>query len=85
MGNFVIAQVVITDPDTLSSGAFANSIAPGESLLIQRAPDGKVRGIYNYSGGAQPVPELVVDAPNGSLAETQAIALVKTVRDIRFP
>jgi hypothetical protein len=85
MGNFIIAQVVITDPDTLSSGAFANAIAPGESLLIQRAPDGKVRGVYNYSGGAQPVPELVLDAPNGSTAETQAIALIKTMRDVRFP
>jgi hypothetical protein len=85
VGNFVIPQVIVTDPDTVSAGAFANSLAPGESLLIQRAPDGKVRGIYNYSGGAQPVPELIVDAPVGSTAEAQAIALVKTVRDLRFP
>ena len=81
MANLTIPAIVIVDP----TAAFPSSIAPGETLLIQRASNGLVLGIYNYTGGAAPAPELAVIAPAGGLAETRALALLSSMRLLRFP
>jgi len=76
MANVIIPQIVIVDPTT----GFPAAFAPGESLLLQRAPNGLVQGIYNYPQ----LPEFIVVAPGGNIAETRALALLSTVRLLRF-
>lgn len=81
MANFTIPQIIIVDP----SVGFPSSFAPGETILLQRAPNGLVMGIYNYTAANGSVPELTVTAPAASTAETQALALRSTLRGLRFP
>lgn len=81
MANLTIPAIVIVDP----TAAFPSSFAPGETVILQRAPNGLVMGIYNYSGGAAPTPELILTAPAGSQAETRALAILSTLRVARFP
>lgn len=78
MANIIIPQIVVVDP----SGSFASAFAPGETMILQRAPNGLVMGIYNYTAGAAPIPERVVTAPAASQAETRAIQLLQTFRGL---
>jgi hypothetical protein len=81
VANLTIPAIIIVDP----TAAFPAAFAPGETVLLQRAPNGLVMGIYNYSGGAAPTPELTLTAPAASQAETRALAILSTMRAARFP
>lgn len=81
MANLTIPAIIIVDP----TAAFPSAFAPGETVLLQRAPNGLVMGIYNYTGGAAPAPELALVAASASQAETRALAILSTMRTARFP
>lgn len=76
MANIIIPAITIVDP----TAAFPSSFAPGESLILQRAPSGLVMAIYNYSGGIAPIPEKSQNAPAASQFETRALQLLATAR-----